>query len=494
MGSVRVTQTEIQSLGLDEIRMIGMRLFNTSFNKLDGFGDGPSSLVDPLSMGGRPTLQGNGTLLRVNGLDAQSCLECHSVVSAATSPPTFGVGGVGGAVTNAIIVPSTIDPADLDFDGEAGFNGRFANPPFVFGAGGVELLAAEMTQDLQALKADALANPGTTVVLESKGVNFGTIVATGGTVDTSGVEGVGDDLVVRPFGRKGQFATTREFSVGAMQFHFGMQPNELVGAGVDHDGDGVVNELLDGELSALSVFLSTVDRPFTQPLSASAQVGAQLFDQIGCASCHTPELTTRGKLLPVRHPEDPTDPVANVYRWLDLSQAPPAFEEDGSGGLRVPLFSDLKRHDTGAGLAEDFALAGIPNEEFVTARLWGIADTAPYLHDGRALILTDAILLHGGEAQAASSAFDALPDSDRETLLEFLRSLRTPLSPVADLLGGDDDEDDDDDDGDDGDEDSVLTLLGEEGNGPVQLDYLPGGGHSSGDSGSGRSDRPRPRR
>jgi len=58
----------------------------------------------------------------------------------------------------------------------------------------------------------------------------------------------------------------------------------------------------------------------------------------------------------------------------------------------------------------------------------GVADTAPYLHDGRATTLTEAILFHGGEAQAARDNFDALSDDDRIELLSFLRSLETPRS------------------------------------------------------------------
>jgi hypothetical protein len=108
----RVTQGQIVNgeLTLREIRLAGLRVFTTPFNKLDGYGDGDA---DP---GGRPTLQGNGTLLRVNGLDGQTCLECHSLLSAATVPPRLGIGGVGGSVTNAIIKPTAMDPADLDFD------------------------------------------------------------------------------------------------------------------------------------------------------------------------------------------------------------------------------------------------------------------------------------------------------------------------------------------------------------------------------------------
>ena len=56
----------------------------------------------------------------------------------------------------------------------------------------------------------------------------------------------------------------------------------------------------------------------------------------------------------------------------------------------------------------------------------GVADTAPYLHDGRALTIKEAILLHGGEAEESRDAFAALSAQEMEALLSFLDSLRTP--------------------------------------------------------------------
>ncbi len=418
---------------LDEIRQAGLRMFATSFNKLDGYGDGPMDLSDTVSPGGRPTLQGNGTFLRVNGLDAQSCLDCHSVISNASVPPKLGIGGAGAFTANAMIKATAIDPADLDdLDGAAGFNGRVSNPPFTFGAGGVELVGLEMTEDLQALKRRAIANPGTVIQLVSKGVHFGSLVADpSGNLDLSQVAGVDPDLVVKPFGRKGDVTTVREFSIGAMQFHFGMQPVEVVGDGFDDDGDGVVDELLVGELSALHVFVATIDRPITKRPTSLSERGLRIFQDIGCSGCHIPEIETRSVHLPFRFPEAPTDPQVSVFYSVDLSKTPPKFERNREGGIRVPLFADLKRHDMGDALAEEFDLADLKrNREFTTARLWGIADSAPYLHDGRATTLTEAILLHGGEGLSARDAFADLSDARKEAMLEFLRSLRTPENPL----------------------------------------------------------------
>ena len=435
----RVTQEQIVSgeLSLREIRLAGLRVFTTPFNTIDGYGDGPMDFNDTVSPGGRPTLQGNGTLLRVNGLDGQTCLECHSLLSAATVPPRLGIGGVGGSVTNAMIMPTAIDPADLeDLDTNAGFNGRFANPPFVFGSGGVELLGLEMTEDLRLLRAEALAAPGKVISLTTHGVDFGTLVAdANGHLNLSGVTGVDGDLVVKPFGRKGEFATVRDFDTEAMQFHFGMQPSEVVGAGNDADADGVVDEIRAGDLSALHTFEVTLERPETEKAIAGGASGLLRFKQIGCASCHIPVIQTRGQMLPLRFPSDPIDHSTGIYLAVDLTRPPVSFPPNGSGGISVPLFADLKRHDMGPALSESFTQVDAQrNREFTTARLWGVADTAPYLHDGRATTLTEAIMLHGGEALPARNAFAALSDQNRAKVIAFLRSLRTPAEPAKDLL------------------------------------------------------------
>ncbi len=430
----RLTQQQVESeLTLEQIRREGLRIFSTPFNRHDGLGDGPVNPSDTISFGGRPTLGNNGFFLRMNGLDSQTCLECHSVLSNAVIPATFAVGGVGGVAANAF--PGVVDPDldDSEGNGFAAFQGRAINPPFNFGAGGVELLAKEMTADLQALAAEAAARPGVPVDLISKGIDFGWVVFEAGRLDTSHVEGIdADDLVVRPFGRKGCCATIRDFDIGALQFHHGIQPVEVVGGeDVDADGDGVANELTVGELSALHLFQVSLPAPAQRGKGRDVRAGRALFEAIGCADCHVPVLETEDSRLPVSFPEIHTDPFANVYRVVDLGSAPADFRRSGRG-VAVPLFADLKRHDMGPGLAEN--IDGDLDPFFTTARLWGVADTAPYLHDGRAATLTDAILLHGGEAQTARDAFEALGDAERRRLLAFLRSLRTPLHPNADLI------------------------------------------------------------
>ena len=75
---------------------------------------------------------------------------------------------------------------------------------------------------------------------------------------------------------------------------------------------------------------------------------------------------------------------------------------------------------------------GSLDSHFQTARLWGVADTAPYLRDGRATTLAYAIDQHGGEAQTSRDLFDALTDVEKKAIISFLKTLRTPRNPSAD--------------------------------------------------------------
>ena len=445
------------SVTLDSVRRRGLEVFTTPFNTFDGYGDGPFGAAP----GGRPTLQGNGMTLRVNGLDAQSCNECHLFVKRSTRPPVLGIGGAGGIAQNALIMPSLFDVADsadvrvnyapghdpdlpLLQDGVADYNGRYANPPFLFGGGGVELLAKEMTVDLQrALAAARAAEAGSVTELRTRGVDFGRIETLEDGDVALHVEGIGyednagrrpeDVLVVRPFGRKGDRFSMRDFSRMAMQFHFGMQPAEVVGEGVDADGDGVADEVSVVDMSALHAFSATNEAPYMEPLGGAGLDGFAHFMDAGCAACHVPVLRTRTRFLPLSHPEVPHDPWRNVYAEIDLAAA--GFERvPGEDGVFVPLFADLKRHDMGEGLAESFAFGEIANSAFTTARLWGVADTAPYLHDGRAGTLSAAVAAHGGDAQASRDAFMGLSASARAQLLAFLGRLRTPVKPNEELI------------------------------------------------------------
>src|SRR5262249_34240421 len=94
-----------------------------------------------------------------------------------------------------------------------------------------------------------------------------------------------------------------------------------------------------------------------------------------------------------------------------------------NGVVLVELFGDLKRHDMGRGLAESIDEVGTGASTFLTENLWGVGTTAPYMHDGRATTLTEAIQEHGGEGASSRAAFLALPTAAQADLIAFLDNL-----------------------------------------------------------------------
>ncbi len=344
----------------------------------------------------------------------------------------------------------------------------------------MQRLAEEMTEDLQAIRRRASAQACTTGLpvtraLVTKGVPFGTITARPGAtlpcdaiVDTSGVVDVSADLVVRPFGWKGDTASLRAFTRSASHGEIGMQPAELVGPGVDGDFDGVADELTVGDVTGLVIYTSGQPRPLTtveldryglvDPLTpaqrAEIRRGREIFEAIQCTYCHVPTLRLDDPIFsePSDEPafrdalfpdgEDPAGQGVSPSRAVryDLTRDLPDnvvtdpttgreiarlgnFLRDEHGRAIVELFGDLRRHDLGPGLAEPIDKAGTGASFWLTENLWGVGSTAPYLHDGRAATLEQAILLHGGESQASRDTFGALPPAERNAVIAFLKSL-----------------------------------------------------------------------
>ena len=91
----------------------------------------------------------------------------------------------------------------------------------------------------------------------------------------------------------------------------------------------------------------------------------------------------------------------------------------------VNLYSDLMVHDMGTGLSDGVS-QGRPVREFRTTPLWGVGQRIFFMHDGRTNDLLQAITAHasnGSEANAVVSAFNNLATSDKQAILNFLRSL-----------------------------------------------------------------------
>jgi CxxC motif-containing protein (DUF1111 family) len=108
------------------------------------------------------------------------------------------------------------------------------------------------------------------------------------------------------------------------------------------------------------------------------------------------------------------------------------LKPNADGTIDVPLYSDLKLHDMGEGLSDiekqetDVEGVYVPKRQFLTRPLWGLEATNPWLHDGRATTLEQAILHHeseGSEANPVIQAFRELSEEQREDIVSFLLSL-----------------------------------------------------------------------
>ncbi|MBI5363785.1 MAG: hypothetical protein HZA53_11450 [Planctomycetes bacterium] len=422
----------------DGLFNLGKVLFDASFNTLDG--------------AGRPETTGTGNprparslpenFNRISGPDANSCAGCHNMPRS---------GGGGDNVANVFVLGQAFPFVNFDAS-SAGDNNQShfldtvaneRNTLGMFGSGFIELLAREMTTELQTLRDDASTtaqgsgNP-VTVDLVTKGVSFGSLIANAnGTFDTTGVEGVNTDLVVRPFHQKGVVVSLREFTNNAMNHHHGIQTAERFGDGDDDDNDGVTNELTVGDVTAATVYqamLAVPGRvlPANARKRASVDRGEELFTTVGCAVCHVPTLRLESPTFSEPNPFNPAGNlrVADVPQafTLDLTTAGagPHLSRETDGAVLVPAYTDLKRHDMGAELDnEALVQGGVPTNQFITKKLWGFASEPPYLHNGRALTIDDAIRKHGGDAATSRDAYLALSEARRKSIVDFLKTLQT---------------------------------------------------------------------
>jgi hypothetical protein len=411
----------------------GKRLFVAKFNRLDGAGR-------PMATGdSKPTIRSKRDqgFQRLAGPDANSCAGCHN--------DPF-VGGSGDFVANAFVGAHFTDPP-TDTIAASVTNER--NTIGLFGSGAIDMLAREMTEELQAQRLEAqlraqATKTATLVDLRAKGISFGHLVANpDGTFDSTGVEGVDISLVVKPFGVKGVAVSIREFTNFALNQHHGIQSDERFGwarTGVhDFDGDGVDNEFSVGQVSALVAFQAALPPPrkvaYNNPQDrAAAALGAQRFTTIGCASCHVPALPLRS--LWFFEPNPYNRPGSAVPEDLGGQIAIPLKVENGTGiykgddaNIYVAAFTDLKRHVVCD--AEDMHFCNekvpqdfVPTDQFLTAKLWDAGTSAPYGHRGDLTTLSEAILHHSAEAKCAKEAFLGLPDAEKTAIILFLRSLR----------------------------------------------------------------------
>jgi len=317
------------------------------------------------------------------------------------------------------------------------------------GSGLVELLAREMSTDLQQIRAKAVAKAradkySVSAQLTAKGINFGVIsVGADGFIDISNIQGVDHDLVVRPFSQKGVFTSLRQFSINAMNAHHGMQSDERWGSqwtnSDDFDEDGFKQEITSGDLTAISVYQASIKTPIQkfpqdQILKQAAIEGEQLFNNADCNLCHINHLPLKSLIFSEPSPFNnagnlrPSDGLP-VYEYALSSDG---LKQDEQGRWLIPVFSDFKRHVIADNEKPHYANERLSQrfiaiDEFISARLWGVGSSAPYGHRGDVSTMMQAILHHGGEARDSRMKFEGLSDLERRKIVEFLKSLQLSL-------------------------------------------------------------------
>jgi Di-haem oxidoreductase, putative peroxidase len=477
------------SKSLKKVLDHGDELFAAMWTKNDGQGRPlTGGTGNPLAEPNEP-LTGARRMNLISGPDANGCEGCHNLPFA----------GSGGDFKTSLLVHSNrFDFADFDnndltpLEGaadEAGNPvtlqkiGNIRSAVSLHGAGYIEMLARQITEDLQADR-DTLA-PGQSIELVSErtgDLSFGTLSRDGGGLwDTSLVDGLpptstetsgaGDPptLIVQPFRADGTTVSLRKFANDAMNHHHGMQTFERFG--LDADGDGVESELTIADTTALAAYMARYPAPGRviprdPVIEEAVKRGEFKFKAIGCTDCHIPELPLEDPIFTEPNPFNPADGnldpndayVATFGTFaFDLNNpkqdvAFPRLKAKGNGITMVPAFTDLKLHDiTDHGLSgpndpDEDPLNGHlsppssgTNSFFLTRKLWGFANEPPYYHHGRFMTIREAIEAHKGDALTQATAWSALSDDDKNAIIEFLKTLQQiePGTTEATILDGD---------------------------------------------------------
>lgn len=297
----------------------------------------PPASCDPLFQEGGPVIQQRATpLLQAKGINKEQIPPSATGQALRTTPPVFGFGLIDAIPEAAILAKE--DPDDADGDGISGRANRFF------------------------------------------------------------------DGRLGRFGRKALVPTLSEFNAGAFPLEQGVttpfQPVEetINGQPVPPDTDPAADpEIPASETDAVNDFVRFLAPPARKSVTDAAEKalvaeGEKVFQDIGCAKCHTPSFKT-----------GPSDVPA-------LNQK------------TVFLYSDLLLHDMGAESA-DICLGMATPSEFRTELLLGLRFREKFLHDGSAASVEEAIRRHGGEGLAARQAFEKLADKSKKALLAFLDTI-----------------------------------------------------------------------
>ena len=252
------------------------------------------------------------------------------------------------------------------------------------------------------------------------------------------------------FGWRGQTATLHDFVLGACANELGLtvptidQPDDIAfdkkkkrwtvsfasqlrsfpsGGGNSFGGGTNPNlDLTEAQCKSLTAFVASLPAPhqarkLALPLAKEVARGGKLFEKVGCAVCHVPDMK----------------PAFGIYSDLLLHDMGPRLSDSLTAipeinGKTAPGFTGINGYYGSEALPQIAKITTNVMQEWRTPPLWGVADSAPYMHDGRAQTLDEAILWHGGEARGSLRKYKRLGKFDRRRVVMFLESLVAPGS------------------------------------------------------------------
>lgn len=216
---------------------------------------------------------------------------------------------------------------------------------------------------------------------------------------------------VGKFGWKGQFASLEDFVASACAMEIGLT-NQKHAQQVPREhrvNDQATMDMTRKQLDELVCFVRSLPRPQqimpTKPASIERVLrGEQVFLDAGCADCHVRDLAG----------------IQQIYSDFHLYNLEPvkAVVSPADGG-----YSDGKAEEE-----FDFDRSHTHPDQWQTPALWGVADSAPYFHDGASKTLRSAIERHNGQANSSRQRFESCTKQDQNCLIEFLKTLKAPVA------------------------------------------------------------------
>ena len=308
-------------------------------------------------------------------------------------------------------------PVGKDKQGKTQFAVSQRNTPALFGTGAIDRIPRQQL-----------------VAIAQKQRNLGIVSGRLSTAKNS--------TSVGKFGWKGQTESLAAFVRAACANELGLNvpgakqaPNPFA----ESDANNGKLDLNQRQLLELTSFIADLPQPEElEPddveAAKIAHHGRKLFATTGCIHCHVEAISGRTKMVSGIYSDlllhdmgkNLADPVPSGGTFSPSAGGGSSYS-GGSSSPSAELVSS-GRNDPRLRSRRVMSVSAQKQQEWRTPPLWGVASTAPYMHDGRAATLSEAILYHGGEAQFSVKKYLRLPPEDRLAIVAFLNTLVAPMT------------------------------------------------------------------